>query len=539
MKILRYVNKYVLEYKISFLKYVILSLLFWLVTISTPYISGRYIDVLVYVKEVKVVYTYTAIILFLNICHIFVSYLKDIGYTKLLNDVSFDLSKHVFEHLKKAPISALQSRDSVYLSKRINDDSNAIADFCISNFVSFFTNIFSLVIAFVILVKIDKLTSLILLLTVPIYLLIYNKFKGKLYQTNYMYKEKVSNYYSCIAEQFKDIDYIKINVLFDETAVKLKNSYNDFKSFLIKFFKFNYFFSNTSLIILKILNVFVICYGGLEVIKGEISIGSFTIISTYFNTIISSINYFITLSSNYQQTMVSYDRMSMLENEPIENIGDKLLSTIKTIDFKDVGFSYSKEKKLISNLTKTLQSGKIYCIKGLNGAGKSTLLKVMIGLYENFEGEIFYDNINLKEINHYHLRRKHIGFVMQDSKLIKGTILENLQYGLENFNEEEAIYWCKKLGIYQMIDNLPKKFNTIISEDANNLSGGEKQKISIARVLVKDASILVFDEPTSALDFKSIDLIKKILKEISSEKIIIVITHDDLVADIADEIINI
>lgn len=539
MKLFSYLKKYIFKYKSCFIKFIFFNLVYWALTIVTPYISGKYIDVLIYTKTRNVVYLFSILILFINIFNMIISYLKDVTYTRLLNNVIFKLSVNIYDHLKKVSFQFYKSKDSVYLSKRINDDSNALADFCIQNSILFFLNIFSIILSFIILFRIDKFIALLLIVTIPVYIFIYNKFKDKLYESNYLYKEKLNNYHSRIAEQFINIKFIQINVLFKETNNRLKYSYKEFFNFLIKFFRFNYFFSNASLIVLRALNAVVICYGGLKVIEGKISVGEFTIISTYFTTIMTSINYFITLSSSYQQALVSYDRLKELEDEPIQVNGSIVIEDTNTICLNNIRFSYHKESKPLLKITTSFKKGNIYCIKGANGIGKSSLLNLMVGLYPDYDGEITYNHNDLKMIDCYRLRQEGIGIVIQEPSLIKGSILDNLRYGLEDIEFEKIIYWCKRFDIYNMINNLPEKFNTIISENAGNLSGGEKQKISIIRILLKNSPILIFDEPTSALDYNSINIFSQVLNTIKKTKIILIITHDDKITKIADNVINI
>ena len=266
----------------------------------------------------------------------------------------------IYNHLNKVPLYFFQSKDAVYLSRRINDDTNSLADFCISNPVLIFFNIFSILISLVILFVIDKTIPFILILAIPIYILLYIKFKDKLYKTNYLYKEKSNKYQAQIAEQFINIKYIKTNVLFKETNNRLKAGYQEFINFVIRFFRFSYFFSNTNQIVLKAINAFVVCYGGLQVIEGYISIGKFSIISTYFSIIMSSVNYFTSLSSTYQQVLVSYDRLKEFETEPKEANGLIKLDNVTEISMERVQFSHYAENKILFSLTTVLKKGYIY-----------------------------------------------------------------------------------------------------------------------------------------------------------------------------------
>ena len=151
MKLLAYVRKYIFYYKTCFLKFILYSFIFWIITIVTPYISGDYIDILVYGQAKNTIYLYSLIILVISILHIIISYLKDVTYTRLLNDVTFKLNMEIFNLLNRVPLNYFQSKDAVYLSQRISDDTNLLVDFCISNPILILSNSLSVLISLFIL----------------------------------------------------------------------------------------------------------------------------------------------------------------------------------------------------------------------------------------------------------------------------------------------------------------------------------------------------------------------------------------------------
>jgi ATP-binding cassette subfamily C protein len=192
----------------------------------------------------------------------------------------------------------------------------------------------------------------------------------------------------------------------------------------------------------------------------------------------------------------------------------------------------------LEGFNQIFQKGNIYCIIGSNGTGKSTLIDLMVGLLSDYSGDIFIDRLNLKEVNLYNLRRNLIGYVEQEPVLFSDSVLNNLTFGIEKRGHDEINKIVNVMRITELLKALPNGLDSQISEKANNISGGEKQKISIARTLLKDAELLVFDEPTSAMDSLSIENFKELLSGIKNEKIIVVITHSNDLLDIADNIIN-
>ncbi|WP_446899819.1 ATP-binding cassette domain-containing protein [Clostridium sp. LBM24168] len=158
--------------------------------------------------------------------------------------------------------------------------------------------------------------------------------------------------------------------------------------------------------------------------------------------------------------------------------------------------------------------GKIYCIVGENGCGKSTLINIITGLLYNYSGDVYYNGKNIKDIDMYSLRKENIAVTEQEPR-------------------------CKILNIYYFIDNQSKKFDEMVNEKSNNISGGEKQKISLIRTFIKNSNVIILDEPTSALDKNTVGSLKEVLVNIKRHKIIIFVTHEDNILSIAYEIIKI
>lgn len=264
------------------------------------------------------------------------------------------------------------------------------------------------------------------------------------------------------------------------------------------------------------------------------TIGDFTIITAYFNMLLTCTSYFLNLGKEYQQAMVSYSRIREILNTPKEINGSLRINSIESIHLRNIKFSY-EGKQIITNFNYTFKKGKIYCILGENGCGKSTLLDLMIGLNYNYSGMIYYNNHNIKDIDMYYVRKKVIGITEQEPSLMNTTIDENIRYGTEDISKHDINEWCKRFELEKFIKKLPNQLESYIVENSNNISGGEKQKLSLIRTLIKNTDVIIFDEPTSALDKRGVEIFKDIITDIKYNKIIIFITHNMELLDIADE----
>ena len=194
------------------------------------------------------------------------------------------------------------------------------------------------------------------------------------------------------------------------------------------------------------------------------------------------------------------------------------------ISFKEVSFSYDKQSKILDNISFVAHPGMMIAIVGASGVGKTTITNLIPRLYDVSGGRIEIDGIDIRDVTLSSLR-KQIGIVMQDSYLFNGTIEENLRYGKNDATEEELIEACQAAFIHDFIMSLPQKYKTIVGNRGIKLSGGEKQRIAIARVIIKNPKIIIFDEAISSLDSISEALIQKAMVPLLRDRTSFVIAH--------------
>ena len=278
-------------------------------------------------------------------------------------------------------------------------------------------------------------------------------------------------------------------------------------------------------------------YGGIQIIKGNLTVGEFTIINNYFSSFMNSIKYFLQFGQGYQDFLISLNRVWNIENLVVDNNGSHTLKELKKINVKNISFGYG-ENMLFENYSYEFNKGNIYCIKGENGVGKSTFIDVLLGLYTKYDGDILYNDINIKELDLYYIRKNKIGYNQQCAYLINDTIFNNLIYGLNSYDKQEMISCINNLNLNSLIEKYEDGINSVINCKNDNISGGEKQKISLIRVLLKNSDLLILDEPTSFLDSISAKKLGDKLINIKSDKIVIVISHDKRLIDIADQVIE-
>ena len=305
--------------------------------------------------------------------------------------------------------------------------------------------------------------------------------------------------------------------------------------------------SRHSLSLLNIAQTFIIMVGitimlvmsvyGIK--SGEINIGGFVVINAYMLQLYQPLNWLGSVYREIRQALTDMENMfSLLEVAPTtnDNLNDIPQSNDAEIRFENISFDYDIRRTIIKNISFTVPNGKKVAIVGPTGAGKSTISRLLFKFYDPKEGNIFINNTNVNKISQNSLR-KIIGVVPQDTVLFNDTIYYNIAYGNTGATKEEVISAAKNADIHDFITILPDGYETIVGERGLKLSGGEKQRVAIARTILKNPKIFFFDEATSALDTSTEKEIQKNLENVSKDKTTLIIAHRLSTAANADNII--
>ena len=296
-------------------------------------------------------------------------------------------------------------------------------------------------------------------------------------------------------------------------------------------------FSQTLVIMTGITLMLVLSVFGIK--NNTISVGGFVVINAYMLQLFQPLNFLGTIYREIRQSLIDMENMFNLLNEK-NKVEDKGTNNVENknleISFKNISFGYHPSRSIIKNLSFDLPKGKSLAIVGPTGAGKSTISKLLFRFYDPVSGEIIINNKNIKYYKQDELR-KIIGIVPQDTVLFNDTIYYNINYGKPSATKEEIIQAAKIAGIHDFIESVPDKYKTVVGERGLKLSGGEKQRVAIARTVLKNPSIYFFDEATSALDTSTEKKIIKNLDVISKDKTTLIIAHRLSSVSNADNII--
>lgn len=277
-----------------------------------------------------------------------------------------------------------------------------------------------------------------------------------------------------------------------------------------------------------------------NVASQEMTLGDFVLINAFMMQIFMPLNFLGFVYREMKGSLANIEKMFSLLNTKAKITDSQDASTLKVskgeIHFQDLSFSYSENREILKNISFKIESKQKVAIVGSSGSGKSTLLKLLFRFYDPNSGTVLIDGQDISQVTQHSLR-KVIGVVPQDTVLFNMSIYENIRYGRVDASDEEIQNAIKLAHLDTFIQQLPEGSETLVGERGLKLSGGEKQRVSIARAILKHPQIMVFDEATSSLDSKSEQGILEAIEEISREQTTIVIAHRLSTIVDADEII--
>jgi ABC-type transport system involved in Fe-S cluster assembly fused permease/ATPase subunit len=279
--------------------------------------------------------------------------------------------------------------------------------------------------------------------------------------------------------------------------------------------------------IISIAMTLMLCLSAYYVIEGTMTIGDFTLMNAFMFQLFLPLSFLGFVYREVKASLASIEQMlGLLKEQPsVLDRGKQELSTSKaTISFNQLGFSYQKERTILKDLSFDIQAGQRVAVVGSSGAGKSTLTKLLFRFYDKTNGDIFLNNIPISDITLTSLR-KHIGVVPQDTVLFNDTLKNNLLYASMNASDEELERVIEMAQLDSFVKLCPDGLETMVGERGLKLSGGEKQRLSIARMLLKKPAIMVFDEATSSLDSRTEKNINIAIKQVSAGHTSLIIAH--------------
>lgn len=389
-------------------------------------------------------------------------------------------------------------------------------------------NVFIVIFSFVLMFTYYWKLALVIILVIPFYISIYfllNKFNKKVERS---IMENAAELQTQLVESIIHIRTVKEFGIEEFSNFKTENKFVKLLFFTYKSGLNGIFAATSTQFLASLFTIILMWIGSGYVIDREITPGelfSFYALIGYFTSPVASL---INMNKTSQNALIAAERLFEimdLEREETENKVELQKENLGDIKFENVSFRYGSRLEVFKKFNAVFKKNQTTAIVGESGSGKTTLISLLQNLYPIKEGEILIGQYDIKFI-HYQSLRKMIGVIPQQLNLFSGNIIENIALGDSFPNIQRVLDLSKELGITDFVEKLPNGFETQIGENGTMLSGGQKQKIAIARALYKKPEILLMDEATASLDTNSEGIVKRVIDKFKTqEKTIIVIAH--------------
>lgn len=463
----------------------------------------------------------------ISILLLIVKFVESYLFNFLTTSIVYDLKIDMYNQILNFPIKIFDEISVGELISRLQEDTNSIATIITNELLTTIIDIFKIIIIGIAMIKINTILSIIVLVTFPIYWIVFLKSGERI-------KGKVKELKKTNDEYLKNVEQTLIGIR-EVISLGIKRYvYNIFCDISKKFRKVdlnvsvnNQFFNIIAIFVNMVIKLFTVFVGAYYIINNTLTIQYFITFTTYSDQLTSSLMNVTRLNSTIQQVFVSIERIfNLMDNLSYEkrDYGSSIFSEVKgEIKFENVYFKYRNDY-VIRNVTFNISPNSKVAIVGDSGSGKSTIFNLLLRFYDLSLGKIIIDDINIVDLDESSLR-KAISIVRQEPFIFNLSIKENLLIGNDYINDQELIDVCKQVNIHDYIISLPEQYNTVISENSTNISGGQKQRLSIARAILKKSKIILFDEVTSGLDNISQSYIQEYIDKISKDHTVIVIAH--------------
>lgn len=523
-----------IKYSFSILKrdYACLIYLTTLCTLTSilnlflPLIAGNFINKLISNPRMGIITQYCLVILILNLISYFLAYMIMRLNISIQINSTFNLNKNILQKIQRVSLLYLQNKDIAYMNQRINNDVNTMVIFVINVIKDVLVNMISLLFSISFLFRISELIFFVFFIVLILYILLYKTLKRRLLLLKKLVLERQSEYFSKLQEMLTYVKFTKIYNYTDFLIKPLTKKNDELKKTLLENQKYTYILTVSEQIIVMIFQICLYIIGGVQVINGKLSVGMFTIMSTYLGNVITSFKYFSTLYQQYLSAYVSYQRIIEFENLKDDNCGNMNIEDVEEIFLDNFSYTYNTQNKIIDNINYKFKVNEIYFISGKNGSGKTTLVNSILGLYSEYDGNILVDGYSIKNINMYSFREKFVSFIDQHGLLINSSIYENISLN-QNISIKTIETYLLDFGLIKAYDEANEYLSKNINELSSNLSGGECQKICLIREFLRNKKVMIFDEPTSYLDVYSKNVFIKYVRNLKKNHIVIIISHDE------------
>ena len=528
-KLLNKLGKYIKPHTPILLFSLILSVITTVVSLLPPYITKTLVDDIIPNDDLRRLYGVVLLLFSAYVIHCALTAIRGYMLRVAGNKIIAALRNDIYEKAQYLTMKFYDKTSTGSVVNRISSDTATLQAFILRITQEVVVQFFLLIGIIVIMFGMNWKLTLISLLPVPLIVI-----------GSRMFSKKVKPFYRRIWRRHAAITSVLTDTIPGIRVIKTftneKNATKTFQKYNKEWFKTDKKAAPVLTTYPAVINFLVNCgclmiwlIGGKNVIlgTGDLSTGLLVAFLSYVGIFYGPVNFFACLSDSYNGALAAAERiMDILDAEPEPNFGaGNIPDHIDgRIEFKNVNFAFDKSKKVLRNINLTIEKGDIVGIVGTTGSGKSTLINLILRFYDGYDGEILIDGKNLRDIDLQYFRSQ-IGYVQQEPMMFHDTIYNNIAYGTPDAHVEQILNAAEIANAHEFIVRQPDAYDSVLGERGIGLSGGEKQRISIARAVLKNPAILIFDEATAAVDSETEHLIQQAIERLIRGRTTLMIAH--------------
>lgn len=514
-------------------KYLVLVILSALLAnafmLAAPYISGKAID---YIKgennvDFPMVLTFIGILLAVYVLNALFTWGMTVFTNSLSNRTIEKMRKDAFEKISRFPLKFFDGHSHGDIISRLTNDVDSVSDGLLQGMTQLFSGIVTVIGSLVLMFMLNwKITMCVIVITIICFFV--SRFiavnSGKMFRLQAQTVGELNGY---VSETVGNMKVVKAFGYEDRSS----GVFGEINGRLYECGQKAQFYSSlvnpSTRYINNLAYISVGVLGGIAALAGHLSVGIISSFLIYATQFARPINDMTSILAQLQSASAAAARIFALGDiEPETPDEDRPELDIRNgeVVFSNVDFSYDKDRELIKNLNITAKPGQRVAIVGPTGAGKTTIVNLLMNFYGTDNGAIMVDGQDIDSVTRDSLR-KNFGMVLQDTWLFSGTVKENIAYGKEGATDEEIVEAAKAASAHSFIKRLPNGYDTMITEDGGNLSGGQKQLLTIARAMLSDPKVLILDEATSNVDTMTEQRIQKAFLKMMEGRTSFIIAH--------------
>ncbi len=528
-KIVSTMMNYIKPYMGKLIFCIVLSIITTAAALVPPYVTSMMVDNIIPNRDKRMLIVIILFLLLVYVAQYGIGALRSYLLRIAGDGIIADLKKEIYAKAQYLPMKFYDKTSTGSVINRVNSDTTVLQQFMLRITQEAVVQLFMMIGIIIIMLSMNWRLTLLSLIPVPVVVLCSRYFGKKI---SPMYRRLWRRGVAISTILSDTIPAVRVVKSFSSENKAIKRFSRNIDDWLYedkKAAKVSAIFPAVITFLITCGSVIIWFVGGNMVIETpeKLSLGVLVSFISYTSMFYNPVNFFANLSDSYQNALASTEKvMDIISAEPEHDFGkDNTLENMKgKIEFRNVNFSFDRSKKVLNDVNFVIEPGDVVGIVGTTGSGKSTLINLLMRFYDDYDGEILVDDVNIRDIDMGYYRSQ-IGYVQQEPMMFRDTIFNNIAYSLPNAHPEQVLNAADIANAHGFISRLPDAYDTMLGERGVGLSGGEKQRLSIARAVLKNPGILIFDEATSAVDSETEKLIQDAINRLIRGRTTLMIAH--------------